>query len=196
MASNAENNNNNNDEFISTKKLLEISQYLYNNYYSKPYKQSPPTGSSEAIKQAWHVDLDADHGIERPNHALAHSMRKAFLVPIVIDTFKKYCKMDKSKFNFSGEEIFALQVALLFESVGRESDISYSTSPELHNQFDKNSYKVYKAYYKKNMPEQLQTAFRASYIALKNMYNENKTPHMIILETCLKIFFLISLIPP
>mgnify|MGYP000296961808 FL=1 len=79
MASIAENNNNNNDEFISTKKLLEISQYLYNTYYSIPYKQSPPTGSSEEIKQAWHVDLYADHDIERPNHALAHSMRKAFL---------------------------------------------------------------------------------------------------------------------
>ena len=148
MASIAENNNNNNDEDISTKKLLEISQTLYDTYYGKPYKKSPPTGSSQELQAAWQAhDLNADHGVERPNHALAHSMRKAFLVPIVIDTFQKYYKDDKSIFKFSKEDIFALQVALLLKVLVVKviSDIMmWRESEKLHNQFDANAAKISK----------------------------------------------------
>ena len=59
-----------------------------------------------------------------------------------METFHKHFKQNKDVFKFPQEEIFALQVALLFESVGRESDISYKACPSLHDKYDQTSYKI------------------------------------------------------
>ena len=72
--------------------FLEISQILYNEYYNNAYKKKPPSKFAQELKEKWGSDLHADQGVERPNHSLAHSMRKAFLVPTVVKTFHKHFK--------------------------------------------------------------------------------------------------------
>merc|ERR1719231_1897918 len=54
--------------------------------FLKPYGP-PPDGASSALKGAWRVEHGASCGVQRPNHALANGLRKALLVPHVVDAY-------------------------------------------------------------------------------------------------------------
>ena len=89
-------------EYASVAQLIAVAQNLYDDYYKVPYEKEPPKNASEQLKGEWENDLHAYFEVERPNHALAHSMRKAFLVPVVIKAYKEY----GSEFNFTEDEIY------------------------------------------------------------------------------------------
>eukprot|EP00966_Prymnesium_polylepis_P034868 810807-Prymnesium_polylepis.3 len=57
--------------------------------FLQPY-EDPPAGASNKLKQAWKMDWRPVYGVERPNHALANGIRKAHLVPIVLDAYRKH----------------------------------------------------------------------------------------------------------
>jgi hypothetical protein len=90
-------------------------------------------------------------GVERPNHGLAHSVRKAMLVLPVATAFHKYLSgkphfgvnYSKERYDiFFGDDrkpLHALQLAALFEVCGRESDIGHADCQEVFGRFHKKS---------------------------------------------------------
>ena len=100
-----------------------------------------------AIFKSWFIDFDPVHGVHRPNHALAHAIRKAMYVPMVVRAYSRYYAsgtyfndkpssaghvMARDTFSALGpQDIDALQIALLFEVVGRKSDIGHHDSQKI-----------------------------------------------------------------
>ena len=66
---------------------------------------------------------DTAKGVPRPNHALAHSIRKAMLVPAVANAFGH---------EFGESQTVALQIAMIFESVGRKSEVGFGDAPDVY----------------------------------------------------------------
>jgi len=68
----------------------------------------------------------ADNGVHRPNHSLAHVMRQAWYVPIVL-AYARTGDTPLAETALSELEMLVLQLKLLFEPVGRfnESDTYY-----------------------------------------------------------------------
>lgn len=115
-----------------TKALTWTAQHVLEAYYSKPY---PPLK-----KEANSMDHVAKFGIERPNHGLANAMRKACLVDVILKDVSP--AMLKNDFLF----VTTMQVAMLFESVGRESEAGYR-APE-YQRYRDISCKKYSAFAK------------------------------------------------
>ena len=92
---------------------MAASKYAYKHYYSKAY-----TGPES---------VNGDHGlaldvVPRHNHGLANSIRKACLVPVVTDVFRKthpavFTELTK-------RDVELMQLGQLFRSSGRQSEVS------------------------------------------------------------------------
>jgi hypothetical protein len=114
--------------------VLAAAEHVYDTVYKKPY---PPLPKDKRTNADWTEDFSAVHGIERPNHSLANSMRKAALVPDVVATFRASSSAPSDcDFDLSEELIAIVQIGLLFESSGRESDVSWWVDPKLHDEYD------------------------------------------------------------
>ena len=102
-------------------RFLHACKHVHERYYSHNYKDPEPP----------HGDHDLQFGVPHHNHGLAHSIRKAKLVPVVHDAFSK-----KSLLSLPKQTLFHVELALLFESTGRASEISYHDDPERHDLYD------------------------------------------------------------
>lgn len=101
-------------------KLLEVCQYVYDNYLSKPY-------TDESITVDW--DLDTPEGtVQRPNHGLAHTMRVAHLVPILALSLMQ--NSQNNQFNFNARDVYIVQLTALFSVVGRKNDAGFRDMKE------------------------------------------------------------------
>ena len=95
--------------------LLRAAAAYVKPLFLQPY-EDPPAGASDKLKQAWKMDWRPVYGVERPNHALANGIRKAHLVPIVLDAYRKHFEGSryggKAAFTTIGPELVeAMQVA-------------------------------------------------------------------------------------
>lgn len=85
------------------------------------------------------MDYDDVFGVHRPNHGIANAVRKALLVPYVANLHVKHYNgtavkgysFDKQDFALDPQLVFTMQVAMLFEVCGRESDIGFSDDSEV-----------------------------------------------------------------
>ena len=112
--------------------LVDVAKFTYDKYYSKPYDE--PENSQNDL----YVDLPEQSRVHRPNHGLCHALRKALLVPRVAAAL--------GWDDISPHSVFAIQVTLLFQVVGRRSEVGFSTNPNAHNRYSKNSRKALRDY--------------------------------------------------
>ena len=162
----------------SSRALLSVATYVYATHYSKPY----PTPADDA-NPAYYVDLEPVPAPPRPgiasvhraNHGLANALRKACLVPEVVAAFRA---KQGDQYSFSPETLHAMQVALLFEVCGRESDIGFSDDPGPPNVFMQYHEASCAAFGKWATPANSISAEDAAVCldALECMYMEPKTP--------------------
>lgn len=89
----------------------------------------------------------------RPNHGLAHTLRKMLYLQSVISYFAKYAKDEDLRNIFSSmddEFLLKLQIASLFLVAGRESDISFYDDPKKYSEYRYNSAAYFAGYVKNN----------------------------------------------
>jgi hypothetical protein len=119
-------------------------------YFKEPYPE-PPKHLSEETKKRWlTLRFEAICGVERPNHGLPNAVRKAVLVPHVLDAYRELFGgrenqyriagnykgwLSKESFDFTPEMIKAAQIAVMFEVVGRQSEIGFKDDFDMHNLF-------------------------------------------------------------
>jgi len=106
------------------------ARHVLNEFFVRAY-----TGPAE------YADHDAVYGVERPNHGLCNALRKAFLVPVVADLY--HDKQSIGEVDISAGHVFGMQLAMLFEVVGRESDMGYDDDPNQFMEYHQRSHKAF-----------------------------------------------------
>lgn len=135
-----------------TKVLTLTADYVFTAHYSKPY---PPLPERLQLPAA---DHHAVLGVERPNHGLANAVRKAILVEAVVKELPPP--------EATSDIVLTMQVAMLFEVVGRESEVGHSDSPENYKRYRAASRQ---AFYDYAQETQLQ-GYENCYSAMANMF--------------------------
>lgn len=115
--------------------FASASEYVYQNHLSKPYRDAPgevyPKGSGTSQK------------VYRPNHGLAHSIRKAIHLNSIFPMYTA-CGLP-TIFPVNGvtwqleRDLIYLKLALLFSVTGRESEISHVDNEKLYDSYRKAS---------------------------------------------------------
>ena len=170
---------------MSQLKLLAASSHVLAKHYSKPY--TVPSLAKED-EDCWYMDLHAVHGIERPNHGLANALRKAALVRPVAEAYlNHYTGGAFGSFDFSEAELLAMEVALLFEVCGRETDIGFNDNSAVFMGYHEASCKAF-AEYTASCAHLDPTAAAVCLEGLERMYmdpkSERSVPFKHIFETC------------
>lgn len=138
---------------INTELSQQVSHALadaYTNYYSRPY-QDTHIRARESVWTVGTVD------IHRYNHGLAHATRKAFFIPFIIDYLLRHGK-DEIVQNLQGlidsegveKVIEKLQIAIIFEVAGRESECGSRDDLKTYTQYLENSSNAFRDYCYKN----------------------------------------------
>lgn len=117
---------------------LTIIQKIYDLYLSQPY-------TNTNVKFDW--ELNSPLGkINRPNHALAHTLRVANYIPAVIEYFQKHSP-EPEQFRFSEDQIKKMQLAMLFAITGRQNDCGPSDNEKDFWQFRRDSGEHFEKYF-------------------------------------------------
>lgn len=134
--------------------LLRAASYAYSHHLQHRYKD-------EAICNEDMQKIIKGVKIERPNHGLAHSMRKALYVPVICSAFKAHARDQEFKrylASLTPERLELIQDAVMFSVTGRESEATAT---------DKETLKVYEGYRK-----QAKINFMA-YVKSRGLYSED-----------------------
>lgn len=123
-------------------------KYSYDNYYKVPFKDSN-IRKNEAVRS---VDGEEIH---RYNHGLAHTTRKVFFIPFVVDYLLRHGLKHLSK-KLEGliEEdgldkvTQKLQIAIAFEVAGRESECGSRDNIDVYTNYLDKSEEAFKNYCK------------------------------------------------
>jgi SidE phosphodiesterase (PDE) domain/Poly(ADP-ribose) polymerase catalytic domain len=118
--------------------LLAAAEYVYENYLSKPYTLKEGLG--------WQMDWEYCHPtsgiiIPRPNHGLAHTLRKLFYLPTAVEYYISYQKLSEIEEKQLKSDINVMQLALLFFISGRENDLG-----SVHNETNFHRFRRQSAY--------------------------------------------------
>lgn len=137
-------------------RLKEAASYVYKHFLSIPYKKEDCLIPSMFESHRLLTKNTAGETIEipRPNHGIAHSLRVAAYIPLIINFLKKYVN---SKGQFSHvvniesinhltlQDIHHLQIAALFSVVGRLDEVGFSTKNK-KGEIDESVIKRYRYY--------------------------------------------------
>jgi hypothetical protein len=171
--------------------FAQAAKTVYQEHLRMPY-DTPREGAAPAF----FVDVAPVNGVERPNHGLANGVRKAALVPLVVQAYAKHfvANVDGHQFAkkdfeaFGQEDIEAMQVAMLFEVSGRKSDIGYRDDQDEFRKYHSASCENFNKYAKQS---KMPTAARKQCLdALENMFcgpqagEENSRAARHVLEVC------------
>jgi energy-coupling factor transporter ATP-binding protein EcfA2 len=158
--------------------LIEAAQYVYENYLSKPY--SLTTHVTDWVFSYGNVI------VQRPNHGLAHSLRKVFYLPYVVQAFLDWPKNSYIKHELYGkikDNIQIIQLASLFLVAGRENEMSSRDDQLVYNRFRQTSAIAFKKYVKDRNLVFDADIFKACYEGIQES-NFNKGPIHAILKIC------------
>eukprot|EP00939_MAST-03C_sp_MAST-3C-sp1_P002964 g2964.t1 len=160
-----------NEPFLVDVRVEDAAAYAFQNYYKKPYPPPSDDVDEALASKMKHMDFEAQHKVERPNHSMCDAVRKALLVPHVVDAIRQSPLGEHVDFN--DDFIAAIQVALIFEVSGRDSDIGHAEEDN----------DVFMGYHKKSCEHFKEYATRIGLRyrdiclnALEHMYMEPKTP--------------------
>jgi len=113
---------------LSDPHFTEAANYVYNKFLRHAYKDR---------KHEYHPTPSIT--VQRPNHGLAHTIRVASYLPMVVAT---------SGIDFPPEDMLKCQIALLFYVSGRESEADSFSNAKQYNSYRKASSKRYAGYSK------------------------------------------------
>lgn len=110
--------------------LIREAGYVYTHHLSKAYKETELESTDAVLARDNQV-------IHRPNHGLAHSLRVATYIPLVVEYFQQFAKPKLSQLcqNLNSEELKKLQLCMLFSVSGRESDLAFKSNPEKYREY-------------------------------------------------------------
>lgn len=129
--------------------LVEQANYVYSHHLSKAY--------TDVHLDSTDAELERDGQIiHRPNHGLAHSLRVATYIPLVVEYFQQFAQPELKKqcLNLHGIEIKNLAICMLFSVSGRESDIAFKYNPQKYREYRERCALQFAAYAKKKMPSE------------------------------------------
>lgn len=156
--------------------LLAAAQHAYNHHFAKPYGPIP---AGVANPGAYQMDYDAVYGVERPNHGLANGLRKAAIIkPLSVaysERFNAHGGLTKAQFVFTAKETLAMQVAILFEVSGRDSDIGFDDDTPAYMGYHRRSCRAFKEYAASSGSGIDPTAAAIALEAIERMYMDPKT---------------------
>ncbi len=113
-------------DYLSLDSTAKHIEYVYRHFLSKPYNKD----LKKFDDNDWNLRTEKGK-IERPNHALAHTLRVAALVPIVLDFLKEY-NPDKDEYNaIDAKTLKRCQYVALFKVIGRENELGFRDAKEL-----------------------------------------------------------------
>lgn len=114
--------------------LISEAEYVYTHHLSKAYKETDMDRTDAVLKHDNQV-------IHRPNHGLAHSLRVATYIPLVVEYFQQFAKPKLSQLcqNLNSEELKKLQLCMLFSVSGRESDLAFKSNPDKYREYRQRS---------------------------------------------------------
>ena len=104
--------------------LLKAAEHAYDGFFKHAYKQPGP-----GLGSPYYVDLEAQCGVERPNHGLANALRKAALVRPVAEALAAHGGV-----KLSSAALDAMQVAMVFEACARKSEIGFNDDSKVYLQ--------------------------------------------------------------
>lgn len=128
-------------QYTQDKELMDTFEYLHNNHLNKDYEKRKTGPGGRVI-----ID---DETIYRPNHGLAHTVRKTLYIKDVIDYYKQYAKDPEFKTfceQLTDGNIREIQEALAFTISGRQSEVSFRENKDLYLSYKVASAKNYKDY--------------------------------------------------
>jgi len=139
--------------------ILDAASFAFSKYYKMPYLEMPDSYDGDYF--SYYADWESVFGVERPNHGLCSSLRKAMLVPATCDALG---------FKPSEKMLIAMMVTMIFEVVGRESEAGYRDCPKTYSRYKAKSVRACRDYASK------QPWFTEVCIdALENMYYESRS---------------------
>jgi hypothetical protein len=118
--------------------LLRAAKHAHKEFYRRAFK---PEGNTGQYCDDLHV-FDGNKRVHRPNHGLVNAMRKALLVRPVVSA----CGGHRKGFEFSEPMLCAMEIAMVFESCGRNSEITFSAHPSRHQEYRRTSIKRLRTY--------------------------------------------------
>ena len=116
-------------------------------HYSKPYPPVPAGACAAA-----HADHGSAHGVPRPNHGLANAVRKAHLVRLVAAEYAQHylspgsSQLAPASFEFTPNELVVMEVAMLFEVVGRETEAGFKDDSAAYGAYKQASCEAFAEY--------------------------------------------------
>ncbi|XRB24114.1 SAP domain-containing protein [Pseudoscourfieldia marina] len=160
--------------------LVEAAEYVYKEFYSKPYTEWK--GAPEKEPPNYYMDFFWDggdgHRVERPNHGLANAVRKAFLGKHLVSEYRThYVGTSWSKQDFDNvmeNHLVVMQIALLFETCCRESEIGFGDDQETYAKYRKASCEAFDNFAKSKSMSSRQA--RVCLVALEHMYMQLNAP--------------------
>ncbi len=120
-------------------KWSAVAQHVYDEYLSKPY-------TSTNIKEDWQYTHN-NVTIPRPNHGLAHTLRTASYVALVVQAYNHFNKPP-----LASTDTDHLQLACLFYVTGRENEASFGQDGYLR--YRQKSAEAFEKYIRNNLPQQ------------------------------------------
>ncbi|MFC7780454.1 SidE phosphodiesterase domain-containing protein [Legionella taurinensis] len=134
-------------EMANTSHLVEQADYVYTHHLSKAYKDTQLDSTDAELKQDSQV-------IHRPNHGLAHSLRVAASIPLVVEYFQQFAQPELRKqcLQLSGDELKKVALCMLFSVSGRESDVAFKSNPQKYREYREQCALQFAAYAHKKMP--------------------------------------------
>ncbi len=134
---------------VPTELSDQVKQAL--NYSNEHYYNQPYTDTHIRKREAkWKVNGEV---IQRYNHGLVHSVRKAFYIPFMIEYFERNGTDHLSKelqelFKKEGKEnvIAKLQIVMAFEVAGRDSECGVKDSTKIYNRYLQQSKEAFLKY--------------------------------------------------
>jgi len=156
------------DENDGADVVLDAAQYVFEKFFQHAYPP-PPDNVSEKVREIWLGRRWAPQcGVQRPNHGVPNAIRKALLVPAVAAVYgllyggradnytmdsNQHQWLSKERFTFSDDDIKAMQIAIMFEVVGRQSEIGWGDDFKIYEDFRKASIDAFAQYSKGLIPE-------------------------------------------
>ncbi|QRN04081.1 NAD-dependent ubiquitin ligase [Legionella sp. MW5194] len=136
-------------EMANTSLLVEQADYVYSHHLSKAYKDTQLDATDAELKQNSQV-------VHRPNHGLAHSLRVAASVPLVVEYFQQFAQPELRKqcLQLSGDELKKVALCMLFSVSGRESDVAFKSNPQKYREYREQCALQFAAYAHKKMPSE------------------------------------------
>ena len=164
--------------------LIAAAVHAFEHYYAKPYDSPASNATSAYYMDLQPVPTPPRPGIQvvhRPNHGLANALRKACLIPDVVNALR--AKL--GSFTFAPDLLQTMQVAMVFEVCGRKSDIGFSDDPDTFTRYHTASCMAFEEYTASQNFDAANTKLCLD--ALQHMYMDPKSAAAVPIKTIFEV---------